>query len=79
MKPFRTPLAWVLREYADRQTLRRWRERRLAARRARGLPDIPPSKITDNSEPWLRGPATIDDLVAVALEMNRSREEWLRR
>ncbi len=38
---------------------------RLAARRAKGIPDSPPSKITDNSEqPWLTGPAKIYELVA---------------
>jgi hypothetical protein len=76
VKPFRTPLAWVLREYADRQSLRRLRERRLAARRAKGLPEIPPSKITDNSEPWLENPRTVDDFIYIAEQVNALVEEW---
>ena len=76
MKPFRTPLAWVLREYADRQSMRRLRERRLAARRAKGLPEIPPSKITDNSEPWLENPRTVDDFIYIAEQVNALVEKW---
>ena len=76
MKPFRTPRAWILREYADRATLRRLRERRLADRRARGLPEIQPSLITDNSEPWLENPRTVDDLIFIAEQVNACVEQW---
>ncbi|MEM9478435.1 MAG: hypothetical protein AAGA58_02105 [Verrucomicrobiota bacterium] len=66
MPGYKTPIKYLRMEYANRQTLRRMRKKREEERRAKGLPPMEKSKITDNSVPWIENPKTIDDLVAIA-------------
>jgi hypothetical protein len=61
---------WVMEEYKHHLL----RKRRLAKR-------PPPKKSAvnlDNSEPWMKDPQTIDDLVWIAQQVNKTAEAWKR-
>jgi hypothetical protein len=51
---------------ARRFNYRRYRERR---------PDTP-SKITDNSVPWVENPQSVDDLCEIAASVQKLMDQW---
>lgn len=55
-----------MQEYADVLTMRRLRKKR---EEKLGHP-IPKSKITDNSERWMKNPETLNDYLWVAEQVN---------
>lgn len=55
-----------MREYADVLTMRRLRKKR---EEKLGHP-IPKSKITDNSEPWMENPETLQDFLWISGQVN---------
>lgn len=61
---------WVMEEYKQHLL----RKRRLAQRPAHKKPSVN----LDNSVPWMENPKTIDDLVWIAQQVNKTAEIWKR-
>lgn len=48
-------------------------------RRERAGTRPPKSKITDNSEPWLENPGSVEDFLEISRRIKASKERWLSR
>ncbi len=59
---------WVMEEYKN-HLLRKRRHAKQPAQK-------PPAIDLDNSEPWMENPRTIDDLVWIALQINKNADLW---
>jgi hypothetical protein len=64
---YRIPVERLKEEWAFRLRMERLRRMR---------PKLPPSTITDNSEPWIRNPSSVAELWEVACKVNETVAKW---
>jgi hypothetical protein len=64
---YRFPIQRLKEEWASRIARQRMRQRRVPA---------PTSKITDNSEPWIRNPSSVDEFIEIARRVNETVAKW---
>ncbi len=64
---YRIPIERLKEEWARRIAWRRMRSRR---------PHVSPSKITDNSEPWIRNPSSVAEFWEIACKVNETVAKW---
>jgi len=53
-----------------------WASRIARARLRRKRPPVRPSKITDNSEPWIRNPSSVAEFWEIACRVNETVAKW---
>jgi hypothetical protein len=53
-----------------------WAGRIARARMRRKRPPVSPSKITDNSEPWIRNPSSVAEFWEIACRVNETVAKW---
>ena len=53
-----------------------WAFRLRMERLRRKRPPAPPSKITDNSEPWIRNPSSVAEFWEIACRVNETVAKW---
>ncbi len=66
---YRIPVQRLKEEWAFRLRMERLRRKR---------PPVPPSKITDNSEPWIRNPSSVAEFWEIACKVNETVRERYR-
>ena len=64
---YRIPIRRLQEEWASRIARERMRRRR---------PHVPPSKITDNSEPWIKNPSSVAEFWEIACRVNETVAKW---
>jgi hypothetical protein len=64
---YRIPVQRLKEQYSSRIVQARLRRKR---------PPVPPSKITDNSEPWIRNPSSVAEFWEIACRVNETVEKW---
>ncbi len=64
---YRIPTQRLKEEWASRIARERMRKRR---------PPAPPSKITDNSEPWIKNPSSVAEFWEIACKVNETVAKW---
>lgn len=64
---YRIPVERLKEEWAFRKRMQRLRN---------GRPALEPSKITDNSEPWVKHPTSVAELLEIACKINKTVEKW---
>jgi hypothetical protein len=64
---YRIPIERLKEEWAFRLRMERLRRRR---------PKLPPSKITDNSEPWIRNPSSVAEYWEISEMIRERSEKW---
>ena len=64
---YRIPIQRLKEEWASRIARERMRKRR---------PPAPPSKITDNSEPWIKNPSSVAEFWEIACKVNETVAKW---
>jgi len=64
---YRIPIARLKEEWAFRLRMERLHRKR---------PTVPPSKITDNSEPWIRTPSSVEEFWQIACKVNETVAKW---
>jgi len=64
---YRIPVERLKQEWAFRMRMQRLRKSR---------PHGPPSRITDNSEPWVRKDASITELIEASRKINETIAKW---
>ena len=64
---YRIPVERLKEEWAFRVRMEKLRKSR---------PQLPPSKITDNSEPWNPNPTSIKELREIACRINDTVKKW---
>ena len=64
---YRIPVERLKEEWAFRVAWKRLQKRR---------PPSHPSRITDNSEPWIRNPSSVADYLAIARKVNETVAKW---
>ena len=64
---YRIPIVRLKEEWAFRLRMERLRRKR---------PPAPPSKITDNSEPWIRNPSSVAEFWEIACRVNETVAKW---
>jgi hypothetical protein len=64
---YRIPIQRLKEEWAFRLRMERLRRRR---------PAMPPSRITDNSEPWVRNPKSVAEFWKIASKVNETVAKW---
>jgi len=64
---YRIPVERLKEEWAFRMRMQRLRKSR---------PQGPPSRITDNSEPWVRKNASISELIEASRKINEIVAKW---
>ena len=64
---YRIPIQRLKEEWALRKRMERLRRNR---------PAVPPSKITDNSEPWIRNPSSVAEFWEIACKINETVAKW---
>ena len=64
---YRIPIQRLKEEWAFRLRVERLRRKR---------PPSPPSKITDNSEPWIKNPSSVAEFREIACKVNETVAKW---
>jgi hypothetical protein len=64
---YRIPIERLKEEWALRKRMERLRRKRAPQ---------PPSKITDNSEPWIRNPSSVAEFWEIACKINETVAKW---
>ena len=64
---YRIPIQRLKEEWALRLRMERLRKKRGPSR---------PSKITDNSEPWIKNPSSVAEFWEIACRVNETVEKW---
>ena len=64
---YRIPVERLKEEWASRLRMEKLRRTR---------PELPPSRITDNSEPWIRNPASVAEFWEIACKVNETVAKW---
>jgi len=64
---YRIPIPRLKEDWAFRLRMERLRRKR---------PPAPPSKITDNSEPWIRNPSSVAEFWEIACRVNETVTKW---
>lgn len=64
---YRIPIDRLKEEWAFRKRMERLRKNR---------PQQRPSKITDNSEPWIRNPSSVADFIEISRKVTETVEKW---
>lgn len=64
---YRIPIPRLKEEWAFRLRMERLRRKR---------PPAPPSKITDNSEPWIKNPSSVAEFLEIARRVNETVAKW---
>ena len=64
---YRIPISRLKEEWAFRLRMERLRNKRPAA---------PRSKITDNSEPWIKNPSSVAEFWEIACKVNQTVATW---
>ena len=64
---YRIPVERLKEEWSARIARNMMRKRR---------PKLPPSRITDNSEPWIRNPSSVAEFWEIACKVNETVEQW---
>ncbi len=64
---YRIPVERLKEEWTFRLRMERLRRKR---------PNLPPSKITDNSEPWIHNPSSVAEFWEIACKINETVEQW---
>ena len=64
---YRIPVERLKEEWAFRLRMERLRRNR---------PEMPPSSITDNSEPWIRNPSSVAEFWEIACKVNETVAKW---
>jgi hypothetical protein len=67
MKPYRPSIRRLQEDWARRVARQVTRRRRKP---------VPPSKITDNSVPWVENPRTVADFWSIAERVNNCVKQW---
>ena len=64
---YRIPIHRLQEDWAFRLRMERLRRRQ---------PPRPPTRITDNSEPWVRNPASVAEFLEIASKVNETVAKW---
>ncbi|MCH7226552.1 hypothetical protein [Haloferula sp. A504] len=70
MKPYRPSILRLQQEWSMRIARDVMKRRRKP---------VPPSKITDNSVPWMENPSSVADYLEISRQVEESKRQWLAR